>query len=138
MAGQKFGHIVTKETRKKISEALRNEKHFNWKEKPTYGIVHYWLRQNYDQTNTCEHCRQQKRCQWALIKGKEYERKRENFIRLCVKCHRRYDFGERLRITPKCVDCGKKLKDWYAKRCYIHAQRERYRKEKEQYADKNI
>ena len=31
------------------------------------------------------------RFEWALIKGLEYERKRENFIRLCKRCHIYYD-----------------------------------------------
>jgi hypothetical protein len=28
---------------------------------------------------------------WALKRGCNYEHKRENFISLCVSCHRRYD-----------------------------------------------
>jgi len=122
-----FGHIVTKETREKISNSLKNEKHFNWKEKPTYGIVHYWLRQNFGIPQKCLFCGMQKKCQWALIKGNKYERKRENFIPLCSKCHVRYDWGDRLRIKPRCIDCDIELKDWYAKRCQSHAQRERFK-----------
>jgi len=120
-----FGHKVSKNTRKKISEALRNENHFNWKEKPTYGIVHYWLRQNFGKPNKCEFCKENKLCQWALIKGKDDERKRENYLRLCVRCHRRYDYGEKYKGKPECIDCGKIL-TFYAKRCNTHAQRKRF------------
>jgi hypothetical protein len=31
------------------------------------------------------------RYEWALLKGKMMERKRENFIQLCMSCHRKYD-----------------------------------------------
>lgn len=126
----KLGRIITLETRIKISNALRNEKHFNWKETPTYGIVHYWLRQNFGLPSQCDKCGKEKKCDWALIKGKKYERNRENFIKLCRRCHFRYDHQEILRTKPRCIDCNVLLKDWYAKRCRSHAQQYRFKNAK--------
>jgi hypothetical protein len=126
MASKK-GHIVSEETRKKISNSLRNEKHFNWKEKPTYGIVHYWLRKNFERPKICQFCGLYKFCEWALIHGKKYERNRENFVALCRKCHTRYDWKTELRLSRlKCIDCGVQLKDPHAKRCQAHAQKRRF------------
>lgn len=88
------GHHLSQETKDKISDSLRNEKHFNWKEKPTYGIVHYWLRQNFGKASICESilCTNKSTTfDWALLQGKKYQRKRENFIQLCRSCHIKYD-----------------------------------------------
>lgn len=88
------GFNLSQETKDKISMSLRNEKHFAWKVKPTYGIVHYWLRQNYGKPNKCLNldCKGiSTRYEWALIKGRKYIRKRENFMRLCRSCHAIYD-----------------------------------------------
>lgn len=126
----RLGHLVSNETRIKISNSLKNEKHFNWKDKPTYGITHYWLRTNFGKASICESvaCENKSKIyDWALIKGKFYERNRSNFIQLCRKCHIRYDRNH-IRIKPKCLDCGIQLKDWYAKRCNSHAQKYRFKK----------
>lgn len=71
-----------------------NERSGSWKETPTYGIVHYWLRQNYGKADECHEwgCPgTSKTFDWALIKGRRYERKRRNFIKMCRSCHVRYD-----------------------------------------------
>lgn len=124
----RVGKPIKKETKEKISKSLKNEKHFNWKDEPTYGNVHYWLKRNYGQENKCEHCKKEKTCDWALIRGKKYERNRENFKRLCRKCHVRYDLGKKYKGQKKCIDCGIILKSFYAKRCPSHAQKHRFRK----------
>ena len=60
----------------------------------TYNSLHYWLRREFGSANLCE----SKDCQglschyvWALKKGKEYDKVRENFLQLCRKCHIEYD-----------------------------------------------
>lgn len=62
-----------------------------------YSAVHYWLRYNYGPANKCE----DKKCtgisknfNWALKRGMEYERKRENYLQLCRSCHAKYDCTE--------------------------------------------
>lgn len=110
------------EARKHISFLLSNEKHPNWKEKPTYGISHYWLRRNFGSPVTCEYCGKQTRCEWALLKDRIYERDRGNFWGLCRSCHMKYDKGTLFFATAFCKDCGKPLKDKHATRCHSHAQ----------------
>ena len=62
-----------------------------------YGI-HSWLARHHGKANKCE----MKDCsgkstyyEWALLKGKKYQRRRDNFWRLCKSCHRAYDFTKR-------------------------------------------
>lgn len=68
----------------------------------TYGAVHYWLKKNYGTPRICEN----KDCDgetdkrwfdWALKHGYDYEKKRENFFRLCRSCHKRYDLTEKMK-----------------------------------------
>lgn len=66
--------------------------------------IHLWLKHTCGNPPSCEMCglSGSKRLsdgkwsiQWALIKGKKYERKRETFWGLCSRCHRRYDYNAR-------------------------------------------
>ncbi len=59
-----------------------------------YSSIHSWIRKNFGSAQKCEgsNCTgPSKRIEWALLKGKKYERKRENFIQLCKSCHVKYD-----------------------------------------------
>lgn len=77
------------------STGLRGEKSPHWKgDKVGYSGIHDWLQTNFGKANKCENslCSQTTgNYQWAKIKDKEYERKRENFIQLCTRCHVIYD-----------------------------------------------
>ena len=79
----------------------RGENHYAWKgDEANYQTIHKWLRRTFGNANKCEskNCRQiSKNFHYALIKGKEYERKRENFMQLCRSCHLKYDFTEQWR-----------------------------------------
>lgn len=64
------------------------------KEKLTYGSLHDWLGKKFGSANKCENEKCEGRSvtyQYALKKGCEYERKRENFFMLCRVCHYKYD-----------------------------------------------
>ena len=69
-----------------------------WKgENIGYGGIHYWLKNKFGKANKCENpnCKNiSTSFEWAKLKGKKYERKRENFWMLCVNCHRKYDYPE--------------------------------------------
>lgn len=69
--------------------------HRLWKgDKANYFTIHSWLHRHYGKANKCEglNCKKiSKRFQWALIKGKSYIHKRENFKMLCASCHALYD-----------------------------------------------
>lgn len=58
-----------------------------------YVIIHRWLRESFGSANKCELCMQKdsKVYDWALKKGFEYEKKRDNFMQLCRSCHAKYD-----------------------------------------------
>ena len=75
------------------------KKNGNWKgDKLTYSGIHMWLVRIFGKANKCEFCdlvgckkNNKWNIEWAKLKDKKYERKRENFIMLCKLCHNRYD-----------------------------------------------
>jgi hypothetical protein len=80
------------------------------KKSNSYIAIHLWLWKTYAKNGVCEFCSETTKTEFALCKGKEYARNRENFLELCVPCHRRYDYTEdtrkrliemRSRITPE-------------------------------------
>lgn len=83
-----------------------NENNPMWKgDKIGNAAVHMWLRAKFGTANLCENkkcfyprlnCKGKtvmgtKNFNWAKIRGKEYKRKRENFVMLCRSCHTSYD-----------------------------------------------
>lgn len=59
-----------------------------------YQKIHNWISKEYGKADNCENpeCKgHSKHYEWALLKGREYDYKRENFIRLCKSCHFLYD-----------------------------------------------
>lgn len=65
-----------------------------------YGAVHYWIRRNFKKPSFCQgvDCKGiSKRLEWALKRGKEYEKKRGSFLCLCKSCHSKYDITENTR-----------------------------------------
>ena len=59
-----------------------------------YRNVHIWLKNTHGKANKCENSNcenKNNRFTWSKIRGKNYEKKRENFWKLCSKCHRSYD-----------------------------------------------
>jgi hypothetical protein len=77
------------------------EKSSNWKgDKASYSSIHLWLYNNYGKPKKCEgkNCRgNSKNIDYALIKGKKHQHKRENYLTLCKSCHALYDdWGKKL------------------------------------------
>lgn len=65
-----------------------------------YVAYHVWMRNNYGNASKCEYpgCkRYTKYFEWALLKGKKYEHKRENYWMLCKSCHTKYDLTDEAR-----------------------------------------
>lgn len=66
-----------------------------------YFRSHAWLIYWHGRASKCENpdCsyKNPKRYEWALIKGKRHEKKRENYFQLCASCHRKYDYTENQR-----------------------------------------
>jgi hypothetical protein len=77
-------------------KAQKGENSPHWKgDDIGYWGIHDWLYTNYGSADKCEN----KNClgtasnkfQWAKLHSKPYERRRENFIMLCIRCHVLYD-----------------------------------------------
>ena len=82
----------------------------NYKETVGKSQVHAWLRAHYGSQDRCDNknCSgKSKTFDWCKKTGKEYLRKKENFIRLCRSCHRAYD------MTPEKKEQSIKNLIWY-------------------------
>lgn len=65
-----------------------------------YSIIHSWLRRQYGAANKCESDSCEGWCvkyHYALRKGFQYKKDRNNFIMLCLSCHLKYDWDESKR-----------------------------------------
>lgn len=71
----------------------RGERNNKWKgDEVGYHGIHEWLSRYFGEPKKCEECGIDdplKRYEWACIH--KHERKRENYIRLCKKCHNLLD-----------------------------------------------
>ena len=86
------------------SENVSGEKNYNWKgDNVGYWAVHDWMYLHYGRPKFCESCgsEKEKKYEWANIDG-TYKRHRDNWLRLCVACHIKYDNRDRgLKIAQK-------------------------------------
>lgn len=60
-----------------------------------YANIHYWLHKTFGKAIKCENIncphKDYHRYEWCKRRELKYDFKRENFIQLCAKCHRKYD-----------------------------------------------
>jgi hypothetical protein len=71
--------------------AASDPKHYN-NDRKAYINIHSWLCRNFGRARRCEHCKKKKHFyQWALKHGCRYEKNINNFLQLCVSCHKKYD-----------------------------------------------
>ena len=87
----------------KIGKSLQGSKGGHWKgNRAGYAAFHIWILKYYGNANKCDN-RENKtldfECsdstnnfEWAKIKGRRYSRDREDYLQLCVSCHRKYDY----------------------------------------------
>lgn len=80
----------TKNTIKKL-KAVRGSKRYNWKgDNVSYIGIHNWVRREKTKPKNCQFCGKQKKLEWAN-KDRKYKRNLDDFIALCISCHRKYD-----------------------------------------------
>ena len=92
------GKKKSEEHRKNIAKVTFGEKNPSWKgNKVGYRALHHWVERNIGKVNYCEHCGLDKKpenkkryFQWAN-KSHKYLRELTDWIRLCLKCHKKYD-----------------------------------------------
>lgn len=92
LKGNKFrnGHIPTNAF---TAKAVTGERNFNWKgDEVGYFAVHDWIIRHFGQPNFCESCgtEKSKAFNWSNV-SKKYKRDREDWLRLCRKCHHSFD-----------------------------------------------
>ena len=84
----KIGHKYSEKfkiTRKKSGNP-------NWKgDNAAYSSIHCWVRKNFKDLGKCENCGHTKFLAWAN-KDHKYSRNRKDWMRLCERCHQRYDY----------------------------------------------
>ena len=72
------------------------EKNPMWKgDNVGYGGVHSWIVRKLRQPKKCDHCgtsNSDKVYEWSNI-SRKYKRKLSDWQRLCVSCHRKYDYN---------------------------------------------
>lgn len=85
---------------------MKTKKHGpNWKgDKVGYGGVHQWLYKVKGRPIKCEHCGTiVGKFEWANI-NHSYKRTTEDYIGLCISCHRKFDVTDEAR--KKCLLLG--------------------------------
>lgn len=91
-----LGKKIPDEVKKKMSISQpKGEKHYLWKgDDAKYCAIHNWLYRRLGKPRYCEHCKDSKlrhrQYQWANV-SRTYKRELSDWIRLCVKCHKKYD-----------------------------------------------
>ena len=84
----------------------QNGKHPNWKgNQVSYSGLHYWVSRHLGKPEQCEDCGKSglrgKQIHWAN-KSHQYKRDLNDWLRLCILCHKRYDrkavSGEEFRL----------------------------------------
>lgn len=96
------GKRLSLETRSKMSKSRKGVKHFAWKgDAASYSSNHMWVRSSLPKTDTCSNCGKSglygHKIHWANVDHK-YRRVLEDYVRLCVSCHRRYDYNNNLCV----------------------------------------
>ncbi len=94
------------ETKLKMSLAAigrskpKEEKSWSWKgDKVGHHGIHKWVQRNLGKPTSCSKCktRTAKKFEWANVDHK-YRRILKDWIRLCTKCHRKYDYQRKIKI----------------------------------------
>src|SRR3990167_9189757 len=82
-----------------------------------YDRIHYWLRRNYGRPKFCESTTCTKESvvfDWAKKTGLRHKKDRAHYLRLCHKCHVRYDWTD--AKTRRLVNSGSRTPEARKKR----------------------
>lgn len=101
LASYNHNRQVSDETRRRMSEARRGrflgEQHPQWRgDAVSYRALHQWVARHKTKTGICTDCGRNvgktghTGSEWANVSGR-YLRDLDDFVELCVRCHRRRD-----------------------------------------------
>jgi len=89
-----LGKKHTEKTKQKIGIGNSGSKSWRWKDDASYSALHHWVRKYKGKAKICEDCGKKKTTpksvQWCN-KDHKYRRNLDDYISLCVPCHRKYD-----------------------------------------------
>lgn len=94
-----FGKRLPESWRKKISQNhadMRGDKNPSWKgDKVGYHGIHDWIAKERGKPQLCELCgsNHKQKYEWAN-RSRKYKRDTNDWIRLCVYCHRKADYHQ--------------------------------------------
>ncbi len=96
-----FGKYWKKQIRPniKLTNPAKDDRQAMWKGiDASYSAKHYWVSRKKGKPNQCQVCgtKGKRKYEWANIDHK-YSRDKDDYIRMCTSCHRKYDI-ENFRI----------------------------------------
>lgn len=100
------GKKLSEQTKIKMCEsAHKGKEHQGWKgENASYVSIHKWVRKWLGRPKKCEMCGKDnltsEKIDWAN-KDHQYRRNLSDWLRLCKKCHRKYDISKNQWVRRK-------------------------------------
>jgi hypothetical protein len=88
--------------------------HHGWKgDDASYKSIHGWVSRQFGKPRKCECCNSETAplYDWANVSG-EYRRDRGDWVRLCRKCHSKYDRDQRSTLFYEFNGATMSLKAW--------------------------
>lgn len=107
--------------RRKFEGINKGEDSYNWKgDDVGYQGIHRWLDRNYGKPRLCEHCftTSARFFDWANLSGK-YIRDRNDYKRLCRRCHIKMDLKDSCKNGHKYTESNTKIEKGGVRRCRI-------------------
>ena len=118
----RYGVRLSEETRKKLRELRKDEKHWNWKgDNVGNHALHRWVKKNLPKPTTCQNCHRKDPYDLANITG-IYNREFINWKYMCRSCHMKMDYDNGFRDRGYGKYCSEETKQ---KRILIALNRKR-------------
>src|SRR3990167_5436844 len=89
---------LSEKAKANIGLAKEESKNPLWKgDDVGYAGLHMWIQNKLGKPNKCEFCKKENgKFEWAN-KSKKYFRNLQDWLRLCISCHRKYDYRGNLQ-----------------------------------------
>lgn len=88
---------------------ITEENAYQWKgDMVGYKNLHNWVYKNLGKAVWCSHCMSTVTVQWANV-SHEYKRDLNDWMQLCVKCHKKYDKNAGKGHSKKYFENGRRI-----------------------------